>query len=614
MGTGCGIVRSRMTSYLALRYYSAPLVLLVGIATFVGLTGWGMALLRLLRWRLPTPWSEVTATLLGLQILSSLVQWLGMARWAGSPVLVSLWIALVVSGGCAAVRWRLRQTHASDPLPATAWPLVSVCAIALVARLLIATAPSTKNDEIYYHMLTPSRIATDGAMLFYQSPWVSAIWSQMMYQIAMTPLHSIRCPDASNVISFALGLQLLWFIWRLAREAGQPAAWTYFWLGILSVGMYPAVWLTTAGSHALGDLAMTAAVVALHHRERLIKAAGPVTYGGMVSALCWAAASTKISLLPISGALLLAVGLLLMRRLSGAQRGSAAFVMASPWILFAGPLLVWTWVQSGSPLGPILSGVLGHSVFDSEEIRNIFEESRQINRPSLANIVQTTLLNYSPLLWLGMVGGLIRTQLPRSDKWIGGGLLLLQLLVIYILLPYDPRFLGGIHYGLLAWFVLAPGARIIEWYAARSIRAVLACGLLLPWLAVQWYYSIQFFPVVLGLQSKNLFCNRTIAFYEDFRRLDKILPPDSVLLVTGFRLGTVYAPRSIYLTFPDLPPDREIYMFANSRQAIGTNDIAPGYGTGPVVYENAHAIAETFRTPGRPSVEMPLHVVRVIRK
>ncbi|MSU34541.1 MAG: hypothetical protein EXS36_05430 [Pedosphaera sp.] len=603
-----------MTSYFALRYYSAPLVLLVGLATFAGMLGWGSALLGLVRWRLPTPWNEVTATLLGLQILSSMVQWLGMARLAGPPVLISLWVALVVTGGYAAVRSRSRKLRTSDPLPSAVWPLVLVCIVAWLARLLIATAPSTKNDEIYYHMLTPSRIATDGAMLFYQSPWVSAIWPQMTFQIAMAPLHSIRCPDASNVVSVAFGLQLLWFIRRLARETEQPAVWTYFWLGILSVGLYPVVWLVTAGSHALGDLAMTAAVVAFCQRDRLIKSAGPVAYGGMVSTMCWAAGSTKISLLPLSVALLVVVGFALFRRLSTEQRKSAAFVMACPWVLFAGPLLAWTWVQSGSPLGPILSGVLGHSVYDPEQIRKIFQESRDINRPSFASIVETTLLNYSPLLWLGIVGGLIRTQLPRADKWIGGGLLLLQLLVIYILLPYDVRFLGGLHYGLLTWFILAPPARIVEWVAARNIRAFVACGLLLPWLAVQLYYAAQFFPIVLRQQSKNAFCRKYIAFFDDFRRLDRILPPDSILLMTGFRLGAIYAPRPIYLTISDLPPNREVYMFANSREAIGTNDIAPGYGTGPVVYENAHAIAETFRTPGRPSIEMPLHVVRVIRK
>jgi hypothetical protein len=79
---------------------------------------------------------------------------------------------------------------------------------------LLAAAPSTKHDELYDHMLLPSRIVVDGALHFYLQPWLSATLQQMEYQMAATPLYAMGYPDASNVVSWCIGLMLAWFAAR----------------------------------------------------------------------------------------------------------------------------------------------------------------------------------------------------------------------------------------------------------------------------------------------------------------------------------------------------------------------------------------------------------------
>ena len=49
--------------------YAAPVVLLVGAATFAASMGLGLLLLRLLRTSLPAPFCQIVAVLLGIQAI-----------------------------------------------------------------------------------------------------------------------------------------------------------------------------------------------------------------------------------------------------------------------------------------------------------------------------------------------------------------------------------------------------------------------------------------------------------------------------------------------------------------------------------------------------------------
>src|SRR5262249_52492071 len=173
----------------------------------------------------------------------------------------------------------------------------------------------------------------------------------------------------------------------------------------------------------------------------------------------------------------------------------------------------------------------------------------------LLKLAQYFVIDYSPLVWLGVVDAIIATDLSAHTRLALAALLGLQGALIYWLLAYDARFLGGLHYGLIIVF----GALVRRdiWYCFRSPSYIVAgCVLfLIPWLGIQIYYAKQFFPVSLGL-AKRAFYQRYVAFYSDFLELDRLLSKDTVILVKDFRLGAAYAPRPVFFDTADLPPGR----------------------------------------------------------
>src|SRR5262245_19070358 len=194
--------------------------------------------MQVVRLRLPPPWNHVTAILLGIQALSITVQIASMAEIASRLILGTMWCALVAVG-IAMLLFRSHKTLKTlTPSLISDWlslPLIAIVGTAVAANLLIALAPSTKIDELYYHMLVPSRIVSDRALHFYLEPWQGAIWPQMLYQISAAAIHAIGYPDAFNVVSWGLSTTLLWFTWWIIRDNESYVIWSVFWFGSLLV-------------------------------------------------------------------------------------------------------------------------------------------------------------------------------------------------------------------------------------------------------------------------------------------------------------------------------------------------------------------------------------------
>ena len=135
-----------MTSFLAQDAYSAPIVLLVGLSTFMGCMGLGLLLLRLLHIGLPAPFGAIVAVLLGIQATSLAVQIVAMAQLATPTVLIVLW-GLSLAGGAAG--WIFcRPIRDTDALPAIPRAAIVIAVVAAVLNLLAAVVPSSKIDEL----------------------------------------------------------------------------------------------------------------------------------------------------------------------------------------------------------------------------------------------------------------------------------------------------------------------------------------------------------------------------------------------------------------------------------------------------------------------------------
>ncbi len=594
-----------MTSFLALNAYSAPIVLLLGLSTFAGCMGLGLLLLRLFRTELPAPFCQIVAVLLGIQVTSLSVQIAAMAQAATPAVLIALWGVSLTGGAAGWIFCRpIRDAGALPMIPRSA---IVIAAVAAVLNLLAAVVPSSKIDELYYHMLLPARVVADHGLAIYRAPIESAVLPQMGYAFFAAPLHALGYPDAPNVVSWMLSLTLVWLGWTLLRQRGIADAVAYCLVAALLVGAYPMVFHVTGGSHAFGDLSLAAAVVALALADKLLATCGPARFAFMVSLLAWSAASAKVSLIPVAGTVaLLAIFFALRASRAGGARVRLLVAAVAPWLILGTPLMVWTYVRTGSPFGPLLAGLFGESLFRPDVFSDYAEAARIANRSPLGAILFDNLAGYSPLVWVAAIGALISGTTPLAVRRWGAALLIGQCLLIAWLLPYHVRFLGGLQYGLAICFALYLPPQLISW--KRTATIVLAIAIL-PWMVGQAAYTQQFAAMALGLEDRSAFYRRYVAFFDDFIKLDRLLPANAVLLATDSRTPAVYAPRPMVFDLADVPSGREVYVF--SVGLPNASDYPAPYRLGEEIYANPAARQAVFRRAWAAPELGDLHVVRL---
>jgi hypothetical protein len=596
-----------LTSFLALSTYSAPVVLLLGLSTFVGCMGLGLLLLRLLRIELPAPFGQIVAVLLGIQMTGLAVQIVAMAQVATPVVLITLW-GVSLAGG--AVGWIFcRPIGDGRAFPTIPRIAIVIAAVAAGFNLLAAVVPSSKIDELYYHMLLPSRVVADHGLAIYRAPIESAVLPQMAYAFFAAPLHALGYPDAPNIVSWMLSLTLVWFGWTVLRQRGITDPLAYCLVAALLVGAYPMVFHVTGGSHAFGDLSLATAVVALVLSDKLLSTCGPARFAFMVSLLAWSAASAKVSLIPLAGAIALLAIFFAIRasRVGGTWVRTLAAAVA-PWLILGAPLMVWTYVRTGSPFGPLLAGLFGESLFPPGVFADFAESTRIANRSPPGAVLFDNLAGYSPLVWVGAIGALISGTTPLAVRRWGTALLLGQCLIIAWLLPYHARFLGGLQYGLAICLALYLPPQLISWKRVTAIAVAIG---IVPWMVGQLAYTQQFAAMAFGIEDRSAFARRYVAFFDDFAALDRLLPANAVLLATDSRPPAVYAPRPMVFDLADVPPEREVYVF--SVGLPNASDYPAPYTLGPEVYANPKARQAVFRRSWAAPETGELHVVRLTR-
>jgi hypothetical protein len=572
---------------------------LLGLLAAVGV-GWGF--IRLLG-PIPSRWRFAVSLLSGVAIIDLAVMLvLSLGGGVGGVKVVGIGAVVV---GCVALLASWKKMSFISKLKIASHPdrwfvavIVAVCAL----NLLIALAPSTKIDELHYHMLIPKRILQDGGLHLYRQPFEAAIFPQTAFQLGLTAEHAAGFPEAGNVVSWGLGITLILLVAGVTTDLTGSATAGWMTGAISAVGLYPAVWHVTSGPHALGDLAtVTACLLALLPDTQT----GELKPEAKLILLClgaYTAASTKIANLPVAATVTL-VGV----HRAAAQLGwrKSTGIALSVWGAFYGPVLLWTTLQCGSPLG-LATATLFHSRYFGPETVARMDLARTVGPEGW----RAHLSWLAPSVSVGVVaafGVVAIAALRRGSAFrIVVGLVCGQALLIYWLLPHEFRFLGGLQYVVLilgAW-VFWPsqlGTRLIRgWW-------IVLFAMCLPWLALQVFYAKPFITVDAGIKSRDSFLKEYVAFTEDFPVLDRILPADAVLYVVNSRIPSYYAPRPVIFTLEDLRGGGALYRFT-----VGSNPPLQqsSLSCAETVYENNNAVVVAFRTPDRVPEHGSLRVER----
>lgn len=580
------------------------LILSAGLLTAASQIGIGVRLLRWLRVSPPKVWEIPVGFLVGLQATALAVELLASAR-VGTHAFAALWIGETIVGAILFAREaEIPHGRLWAAAPRACRALLAVAGAALAINLLIALAPSTKIDEIYYHMLLPQRIAAGGEVRFYLEPWDAAILPQMTYQIAATPLHALKLGDAMNVVSWTLGLLLVFFPVKLLSSERRLTLGGCLISAGIAVGMYSAVQFVTGGSHAETDLAIVLCTIASCRASRLSAECGPRAFAVMISLTALAAASGKISALPLAVALMFWG---LYRGLApheARERLRSVSLAVVPWIVFYLPIVAWTYVHSGAPFGPIYSWYFPNSIYDSGTTKQFFESIRQVNHLPLREFLSAAIVQFSPLIWIAALAMLVSRQIERIDRIAMAILLALQCALVALRLPTQVRFLSGFQFGLAIVFAVQAQTNWARFTRRNAIAAV-SIVFLAPWLLMQAYYARPFVAVTTGIEPRTRFLEQYVAFYDDFAKLDQLLPQKSTLLIRGFRAGSFYAPRNAFQDLEDLPLNRAAYSLGpdcsdHARFSIHgrTEEVA----LGAPVFVDSMAVIKTYRTPGKAPV------------
>lgn len=301
-------------------------------------------------------------------------------------------------------------------------------------------------------------------------------------------------------------------------------------------------------------------------------------------------------------------------RLRGAARMKMGAVALGLWFFVMGPLVLWTYLHTGSPFGAAFAQFFGRTAYQPAVLQAL-EDSRRVNQTGLRNAL------YYAFQYLN--GGSLALILfgaftcCREWKRLAGLLLLvmLQIALIAKFLPHDFRFLGGLQYGLIAAGAIGFSSL---WHLRVPVKWVAAASLLLigPWLAAELYYARPFSAVVLGATTREDFLKRYVAFMDDFRALDKILPRNAGLYVPNNRIPAFYAPRPVIFTLTDWDQRTPLYRLLVEPSAepfdISRLDPQTDLTCSEVVYRNPNAVVVAYRTPSREPVRDTVLVQRCV--
>jgi hypothetical protein len=595
--------------------------LVKGLLALFAITGVGRLVLRLGRVRqLPWYWNFVFTVLAGQAAANILVQIVLLAG-AGSAAHLRLagWFLL---GAAAAGHLFSSGSDATKTIGAIFREdkiVAAVLLLALLTNFVVALAPSTKIDELYYHMLTPKRIVEDGGLRLYMLPIESAIVPHMDYQIALSVAHAAGAPDAGNVLNWGYSAVLFLFVIGFLIDATGDRRLALLCAALCSAGIYATVWHVTGGAHALGDLATVVAVMGILRPAALIQAIGPKRYTFFLCTAAAMAATTKLSLVPLSLIVSAIVVAQAIRQQNGVGKVASVIGLALiPWIVLHLPLMIWTFLVSGSFWGPILPNLFAPSAFPASILRSA-DELQAFNPRDFVPMIRYAVMEYSPIFFIA-IPWLLWTALRgcRSSRFVGG-LLLFQAGIVVWKCHFDFRFLGGMEYVvvLAAFLTLAsPEAgseNFAKWTQLGNRLARSRYWILLliagPWLGSQIYYARPFAGVVSGVLPRNQFLERYVALHRDFEILDRTLPKDAVLYFADGRWANFYAPRPVILTLFDLRGRAPIFRLTVSDE-LGKEEINASsfLECTQTVYSNEQAVIETYRTPGQPPSIGPIRV------
>ncbi len=585
-----------MISFSALQSYNPLLNLFIGIAYFLGVAQLGNLLLKLFLGNFPNPFRKVLAVLLGFLSMSALMTLLSICFWINSwtmhtsnAIIFSLFLLTLYQQ--TPIYYDYIKNYKFNYDTITLFTGVIVI-LAILPILYYALLPTSKIDEIHYHMPPIQYIILDGGYTYPEHYLRNP--SIMIYSMAQIPIVYLGFPDAFNVISMLFWFVILYFSNQILIKFDLVIRLLI--ASILLAGLY-AIIQTTPSSTVFSTLSTLLLVVLYGEREIIIKNSSLNSFSWAWAITANAAAIGKLSLVILAALLSLFLVYDIIRNKKLSWKVFFAFLL--PTMLFYMPTLIWIYTHVGTFWGHILAEYFPYHKFSKEEL--------QIPKQALASLndVTITFIKYNFINFSFIkLSAIVLLFFSNLNKKIKIELFIICLLTAicfqYLGNAFELRYWGSIDSAFLILALLyAPDSWKIQIKKQKNQLAVIAIGIF-PYLCVMYYYVANLNPIPFFSETaKEKFCSKFIPYYADYQALNNILPTNAVIYFPEVNINIVGAPRKLYIYAKDIHQDTALYIITSSlaKQAIYHSIAGKKYEKGKKVYENQKSVVRTYRTP-----------------
>ena len=578
------------------------LTLVTGFVTIFGLIRIGEIIKFNLKIDIKNYWQSLINLILGIFTFSLSIQLLSFFKLNNQISFRTFFILLMILGlqKIYKTKFTLPKVNRKSLIPIII--LISIFFI----RIFISIIPTTKIDELHYHMLLPLRLISESGLNYYLLPWEGAIWPQMHYQFIGAPFYTLGIPDTPNLISIGIFIVFLKTLFDLVNYRIQNRELSLWFLVFTSSGLHSLVDLTTNASNSLLLVSGASLFLILCDPEKFIPSKNLKSFSLIFGLLSLGLITSKISMMPI-----FLIQILIFIRIIKKSWGYPSILksliyLAIPFFIFYCPIIFYTWIKSGSPFGPLLSSFFNNK----EDIDPLFRAaSGEIgNRGGISSFAFLALTKWSPFIWISWIL-MAHKEIKLRTKIVFFTVLTIQSLLIFDILPDLPRHYGGLQYiGILLVFIeLLP--QIFQKFRIISLLFFLFSSI--PWLCLDIYYS---YPLISkAFFNSEQFKEDYIPFYKDFLKLDNLLEKDSQLLVIGTRINTFHSPRKIYhyqksVSIPNYgikTKDKPTYLFLVGYK----KDISQNFGQ--LIHSNENANQFCYRVPKKLCAKNRLEVYKI---
>ena len=241
------------------------------------------------------------------------------------------------------------------------------------------------------------------------------------------------------------------------------------------------------------------------------------------------------------------------------------------------PSIIWTWVNSGSPFGTV-----GQSIFSSSNIpndlllRNLIFDIKSYNVSQsdpflrgflglegyrdILNETFHAVIMWSPLIFISLFYIIKSTFNKRFESIFVMSLIIFQSIIIYYFLPHKIRHFGGLQYlPIIILFIYY----YVELRIIKKLYKIIIGIFILPWILIQSVYAAPLVEVNFNMIKKENYYQKYIAFFNDYKFLDKNTNLSSEFLVVGTRINAFYSPRKVLFNSNDFneKENKKLYLF-----------------------------------------------------